>query len=95
MPASAQRSILIVDDEDDDIVLTKLGLERAGLRLSICSVPGGAEAIAFLNGDPHVRTAFATRYRRWFYSTSKCPVWTDLKCFVGFAISQTLLTCRL
>ena len=51
MSASLQRSILIVDDEDNDIVLTRLGLERAGLKLPVCSVPGGAEAIAFLNGD--------------------------------------------
>ena len=52
MSASSPNSILIVDDEDNDIVLTKLGLDRAGLKLPICSVPGGAEAIAFLNGDP-------------------------------------------
>lgn len=51
MSASLQRSILIVDDEDNDIVLTRLGLERLGLKLPVCSVPGGAEAIAFLNGD--------------------------------------------
>lgn len=53
MPASspAPKSILIVDDEDNDIELTKLGLEHAGLKLLVCSVPGGAEAIAFLSGD--------------------------------------------
>jgi CheY-like chemotaxis protein len=50
--ASEQCSVLLVDDHENDVILTKLGLRRAGLQLPIHSVSGGLEAIAFLNGDP-------------------------------------------
>ena len=54
MPAShqEQQRVLLVDDEEKDVLLTRLALERAGLELSVYSVPGGQEAIAYLNGDP-------------------------------------------
>ncbi len=42
----------MVDDHENDIILTKLNLQRAGLNLPIYSVPGGREAIAFFRGDP-------------------------------------------
>jgi len=42
----------MVDDHENDILLTKLGLKRAGLTFPIHSVTGGLQAIAFLNGDP-------------------------------------------
>ena len=32
--------------------MIRLSLQRAGLKFPIYSVPGGLEAIAFLNGDP-------------------------------------------
>ena len=54
VPASAptQRSILLVEDQENDIILLKLAFGRAGLSYPIHSVPGGLEAIAYLSGDP-------------------------------------------
>ena len=54
MPASPPepKSILLVDDHENDTLLTELRLQRAGLRLPIHSVPGGLEAIAYLKSDP-------------------------------------------
>lgn len=45
----------MVDDQENDIILTKLGLERAGLKHPNYSVLGGVEAIAYLNGDSPCR----------------------------------------
>jgi CheY-like chemotaxis protein len=45
----------VVDDQENDSILTRLGLERAGLKHPIYSVLGGLEAIAYLNGDPPYR----------------------------------------
>jgi len=50
-----QQRVLLVDDEEKDVLLTRLALERAGLELPVYSVPGGQEAIAYLNGDPPYR----------------------------------------
>ena len=47
-----QRSILLVDDQENDVLLTRLALQRAGLELPVYGVPGGMEAIAYLNADP-------------------------------------------
>jgi CheY-like chemotaxis protein len=47
-----QHSVLLVDDQENDIILTQIGLKRAGLTLPVHTVPGGVEAIAYLNGDP-------------------------------------------
>ena len=60
MPASyqEQQRVLLVDDEEKDVLLTRLALERAGLELSVYSVPGGQEAIAYLNGDPPYQDRF-------------------------------------
>ena len=60
MPAShqEQQRVLLVDDEEKDVLLTRLALERAGLELSVYSVPGGLEAIAYLNGDPPYQDRF-------------------------------------
>jgi len=54
VPASPQEQqwVLLVDDEENDVLLTRLALQRAGLELPVYSVPGGLEAIAYLNGDP-------------------------------------------
>jgi CheY-like chemotaxis protein len=42
-------------NRENDTILTKLGLEHAGLKHPIYSVLGGLEAIAYLNGDPPYR----------------------------------------
>jgi len=46
------QSILVVEDEENDAILLKLALQRAGIKLPIFTVPGGAEAMAYLSGDP-------------------------------------------
>jgi CheY-like chemotaxis protein len=53
-----QRSILLVDDQENDVLLTRLALQRAGLDLPVYSVPGGMEAIAYLNADPPYQDRF-------------------------------------
>ncbi|HLH52187.1 MAG TPA: response regulator [Verrucomicrobiae bacterium] len=54
MPASrpSQRSILLVEDEPDDVALVKRAFERAGVAYPLHPVSSGMEAIAYLNGDP-------------------------------------------
>ena len=44
--------ILLVEDNQDDILLIRRAFERAGLGYQIQSVTSGAEAIAYLRGDP-------------------------------------------
>ena len=56
--APEQRSILLVDDQQNDVVLAQLGLKRAGLTLPVYTVPGGAEAIAFLKGEAPYQDRF-------------------------------------
>jgi len=62
LPASAktQRSILLVEDHENDVILLKLALQRAGVGYPIYSVPGGLEAIAYLTGAApyHDRTRY-------------------------------------
>jgi PleD family two-component response regulator len=50
--APTQRSILLVEDQEDDIILMKLAFGRAGLSYPVQSVLGGLEAIAYLSGAP-------------------------------------------
>lgn len=50
-PAAKQSVILLVDDNPDDIFLTKRAFDRAGVTHQVPSVTGGAEAIAYLSGD--------------------------------------------
>ena len=54
MTASPQEQqwVLLVDDDANDVLLARLALERAGHEHTVYSVPGGLEAIAYLNGDP-------------------------------------------
>ena len=62
MPAFSppQRVILVVDDCEADILLLERALKKSGLNYPIQSVPGGLEALAYLNGDPpfHDRTRY-------------------------------------
>ncbi len=46
------RIILLVDDQEPDVVLIKRALKKSGLDCPVLSVPGGLEALAYLNGDP-------------------------------------------
>lgn len=46
------RIILLVDDQEPDVVLIKRALKKSGLDYPVLSVPGGLEALAYLNGDP-------------------------------------------
>jgi CheY-like chemotaxis protein len=46
------QSILVVEDEDNDAILLKRALQRAGITLPIFILPGGAEAMAYLSADP-------------------------------------------
>ena len=50
-PDSTMSVILLVDDNPDDIFLTRRAFERAELRHQVQSVSGGAEAIAYLAGE--------------------------------------------
>lgn len=54
MPAVSpeQHVILLVDDQEPDVVLIKRAFSKAGLKYPLISVPGGLEALAYLNGDP-------------------------------------------
>jgi len=54
MPAVSpeQRVILLVDDQEPDVVLIKRALKKSGSKHPVLSVPGGLEALAYLNGDP-------------------------------------------
>ena len=47
-----QHAILLVDDSETDVLLIKRALAKAGLEYPVQSVPGGIEALAYLNGDP-------------------------------------------
>jgi CheY-like chemotaxis protein len=60
LPASAptQRSILLVEDQENDAILIKLAFERARVGYPIYSVPGGLQAIAYLSGDPPYQDRF-------------------------------------
>jgi CheY-like chemotaxis protein len=44
--------ILLVDDNLDDIFLTKRAFDRAGVNHEVQSLSSGAEAIAYLAGNP-------------------------------------------
>ena len=47
-------TILLVEDNEEDIELTLRGLERAKLQNRVCTVRDGAEALAFLHREgPH------------------------------------------
>jgi CheY-like chemotaxis protein len=50
-PATKDGVILLVDDNPDDIFLTKRAFGRAGIKHVVKSVGGGAETIAYLAGD--------------------------------------------
>jgi CheY-like chemotaxis protein len=49
---AASDSVLLVDDDRNDVFLIKGAFERAGFGRAIHSVQTGFEAIAYLNGDP-------------------------------------------
>lgn len=49
--AQTSITILLVDDNPDDVLLIKRAFARAGLTHPIFSVPSGTEAIAYLSGE--------------------------------------------
>jgi CheY-like chemotaxis protein len=49
---SAQCSVLIVDDDENDFLLVKRVFEKALPDWRVFHAPGGVEAIAYLGGDP-------------------------------------------
>ena len=50
--AATRSLILLVDDNVDDIFLTKRAFERAGVKHEVQSLTSGAEALAYLSGNP-------------------------------------------
>jgi CheY-like chemotaxis protein len=54
------RAILLIEDQEDDAVLIKRALQKAGVTYPVHTVGGGIEAIAYLRGDPpfHVRIRY-------------------------------------
>jgi CheY-like chemotaxis protein len=50
--ATTEPAILLVEDLENDAILVRLAFERAGIGHRIYCVPGGLEAIAYLNSDP-------------------------------------------
>ena len=46
-----QRSILVVDDDEDDCQLVKDGLIQVGLRFPVHTAAGGSEALEFLRSQ--------------------------------------------
>ncbi len=44
-----KNNILLIDDNSDDIFLTKLAIKKANIQSDICVVNNGEEAISFLN----------------------------------------------
>lgn len=52
MSIEANQPILIVEDNDDDVFFIRRAFEKAGVRNPLLRVKNGAEAIAYLNGDP-------------------------------------------
>ena len=54
VPKSVQNlpTILLVDDNQDDVLLIARAFERSGLKHTIQSVSSGTEGIGYLNGDP-------------------------------------------
>src|SRR5438105_15608461 len=52
MPDSRPINILLVEDNADDVELTLRALERAKVRNQVWTVTDGADALAFLRGQP-------------------------------------------
>lgn len=59
MSASTTQTILLVEDEENDIVFMKMALEKAGIAGGLQIAEDGAQAIDYLGG----RGAFADRAR--------------------------------
>jgi CheY-like chemotaxis protein len=49
---NTERTILLADDSEDDVLLLELSFKKAGLVNPFVRVKNGAEAIAYLRGDP-------------------------------------------
>jgi len=47
-----ERTILLVDDSEDDLLLMRLAFQRAGFKAVLRVVRDGEEAIAYLEGEP-------------------------------------------
>ena len=45
-------TILVVDDDQNDVLLARIAFERAGLKHPIRSVSSGVDCMGYLNGDP-------------------------------------------
>jgi CheY-like chemotaxis protein len=48
----SSKTILLVDDSPDDVLLIRLALARAGITHKIVVVPDGEKAILYLRGEP-------------------------------------------
>jgi CheY-like chemotaxis protein len=46
------RTVLVAEDEDDDVVFLKRAVAHVGLGISVITVPDGEEAIFYLTGVP-------------------------------------------
>jgi CheY-like chemotaxis protein len=49
---SGSGTILLAEDEQNDVFLMRLALKQAGLDCRLVTVPNGQQATEYLNGDP-------------------------------------------
>src|SRR5512133_3008987 len=49
MPAT--QAFLYAEDSENDVLLMKSAIAKAGLRVQLCTVPDGEEALRYLNGE--------------------------------------------
>src|SRR5260221_4693077 len=50
--SSKRPTILLVDDDHNEVLLVKSAFERAGLKYPVQSVSSGVDCIGYLNGEP-------------------------------------------
>jgi CheY-like chemotaxis protein len=48
---NARNTILLVEDDENDVLLFRIGMERAGVQHRLMIVQNGEEALAYLNGQ--------------------------------------------
>jgi hypothetical protein len=79
------KTILLADDDRNDVFLVKAAFSRAGYDFPFIVVPNGEEAINYLKGLGKYSDRQRFPVPTLLPWTSKCPEWTVLRSSAGSA----------
>ena len=86
---STNRTLMLVEDNEDDVFLMRRALKGAKVANRLYVAEDGQEAVDYLGGAGNTATGINIRFPLWYFSISNCLWSPDMMCSPGFAASRS------